>query len=314
MTSAELLTHLRKSLGDPLPLPASGNTALRHSRLLAMGRHDLSYAKLAEAHWDAVAILAEAGRGPVAGAVYAVWASEKPDQRLRCTPADGGYLITGTKMFCTGATLVDRALLTTGEQMLVDVDLRANAALIHYDSSGWHTPAFAATQTATATFHSVFLPAENVVGEKDWYVQRSGFWHGACGPAACWAGGAAGLLDFAVRQRREDPHTLAHLGAMHAAVWMMEACLNEAGQEIDRGSEAATEGRMRALTVRHVVEQACSDILRRLLRAYGPHPLVFDPDISRRYAELDLFLRQCHAERDLEALGLAVRTGLPAAQ
>jgi hypothetical protein len=47
--------------------------------------------------------------------------------------------------------------------------------------------------------------------------------------------------------------------------------------------------RIRALTLRHVVEQACTDVLRRIARAYGPRPLAFDCDISRRYQELDMF-------------------------
>ena len=62
----------------------------------------------------------------------------------------------------------------------------------------------------------------------------------------------------------------------------------------------------RALTVRHLVEQACTEVLRRLARAYGPHPLAMDEDVSRRYQELDLYLRQSHAERDLEALGKSI--------
>jgi len=62
----------------------------------------------------------------------------------------------------------------------------------------------------------------------------------------------------------------------------------------------------RALTVRHLVEQACTEVLRRLPRAYGPHPLAMDEDVSRRYQELDLYLRQSHAERDLEALGKSI--------
>jgi hypothetical protein len=37
--------------------------------------------------------------------------------------------------------------------------------------------------------------------------------------------------------------------------------------------------------------------------ANGPHPLAFDGEISSRYQELDLHLRQSHAERDLESLG-----------
>jgi hypothetical protein len=53
------------------------------------------------------------------------------------------------------------------------------------------------------------------------------------------------------------------------------------------------------------VDQLASDTLQRFSRAYGPHPLAMDAAMSRRCAELHLFLRQCHAERDLEALGRA---------
>ncbi len=60
---------------------------------------------------------------------------------------------------------------------------------------------------------------------------------------------------------------------------------------------------IRALTVRHLAEQAYTDILRRLARAYEPYPLVPNEKIAHRYQELDLYLRQAHAERDLEAMG-----------
>jgi hypothetical protein len=65
---------------------------------------------------------------------------------------------------------------------------------------------------------------------------------------------------------------------------------------------------VRALEVRHLVEQLCTDALRRFARALGPAPLAKNADVARRYKELDLFLRQSHAERDLEALGRALRS------
>jgi hypothetical protein len=34
----------------------------------------------------------------------------------------------------------------------------------------------------------------------------------------------------------------------------------------------------------------------------GPALLAYDEAIAQRYAELTLYIRQCHAERDLEAL------------
>jgi hypothetical protein len=91
-------------------------------------------------------------------------------------------------------------------------------------------------------------------------------------------------------------------------VWSMEAALRVAGDEIDAAWDAIDGAQIRALRVRHLVEQGCTNVIRRLARAYGPHPLAMDEAIARRYQELDLYVRQCHAERDLEALGRVLRT------
>jgi hypothetical protein len=94
---------------------------------------------------------------------------------------------------------------------------------------------------------------------------------------------------------------------MKATVWSMQAVLRTAGDEIDAAWNEVDAAQMRALSVRHFIEQGCSDLMRRLTRAYGPHPLAMDETIGRRYQELDLYVRQSHAERDLEALGALAR-------
>jgi len=304
LTRESLIARVRSVIAEPVPLPG-GHTAERHQRLFEVGREDLSVARLVEAHWDAVAILAEAGREAEPGALYGVWAAEAPDKVLRME----GLSITGTKPFCSGAGMVDRALVTVKEPAacLVDVDLRAQDGRVRFDDSAWKSSAFAETKTSLATFASVTLKNAGIVGESGYYLQRPGFWHGACGPAACWAGGAAGLLHWALDQKRDDPHTLAHLGAMKATVWSMQAVLQIAGDEIDAAWNDVEAAQMRALAVRHVIEQGCTDLMRRLTRAYGPHPLAMNETISRRYQELDLYVRQSHAERDLEALGALAR-------
>jgi alkylation response protein AidB-like acyl-CoA dehydrogenase len=308
MNASELIARLRSLLGIsmPMPVPGGGETSLRHSRLAAIAREDLSLARLAEAHYDAVAILAEAGRVPVANAIYGVWASDLPDAPLEFHL--GAHTISGRKMFCTGAQLIDRALVTAGAgPFLFEIDLEQQAEFISYDDSSWQTDTFGETQTFTACFDSLPVMAAGLIGDRGWYLNRSGFWHGACGPAACWAGGAIALVDYARRQTRADPHTLAHLGAMHATAWALEGYLKVAGDEIDDDPHNLDRARLRALTLRHVMEAGSTEILRRLPRAFGPRPLAMDRSLSRRYHELDLYLRQSHAERDLEAVGRLVR-------
>ena len=304
-SASDFQERVREVCARVMPLPGSGDTARRHAILFAIGEEDLSLAKIVEAHFDALAILAETGELPAPGAVYAVWASEIPGQEVRLS---GSRFVSGAKPFCSGGLLIDRALVTVGhpEPLLVELDLRRAPQQIKFDFSPWQVEAFRATQTGAVLFADV--PVERVVGGAGFYLERPGFWHGACGPTACWAGGAAGLLNFARQSQRDDPHTAAHRAAMESDVWAMRAVLSETGREIDAAPNDMAAAHIRALRLRHLVEQLAADTLERFARAYGPHPLAMNAAVSRRYAELGLFLRQSHAERDLEALGRSLRT------
>lgn len=285
-----------------LPVPGAGKTAERHRALLELGRTDLSLARLAEAHVDALAILAEAGRTPGGGELYGVWASDGPASRVELQRAsDGPLLLNGIKKYCTGAGLLDGCLVTAHEgphRVLVKVSLRTKGLTV--DDSEWATPAFAATKTATVRFDSVALEPDALIGGPDWYLTRPGFWHGALGPAACWAGGAIGLIDAARRSGRDEPHFRAHLGALEAIEWGLKAVLNEAGHQIDADPrDSAWGAQKRALMARHLIERQCVEVLDRFGRATGPALLAFDAVVAQRFAELTLYIRQCHAERDL---------------
>jgi hypothetical protein len=124
MTSRELQARLVAIVSQTMPLPGGGQSSERLQLLAETAREDISLAKLAEAHWDAVAILAEAGRAPQPGTLYAVWASEIPGQTLRLERTSDGYELSGRKPFCSGIGIVDCALITVGlpEQLLVEAD------------------------------------------------------------------------------------------------------------------------------------------------------------------------------------------------
>jgi hypothetical protein len=120
-----------------LPPLGAGATPERLARLLEFGRVDVSLARLVEAHVDAVQILHEAGRRPSPGSWYGVWAAEDPSTCLSLqTTSRSRPALHGTKAFCTGATLVDRALITvqTPETQLIDVDLRGHANQLEMDT------------------------------------------------------------------------------------------------------------------------------------------------------------------------------------
>ena len=180
-----------------LPLPGSGDTSGRHHSLLNFGREDLSLARLVEAHTDAVAILAEANRSAVAEAWYGVWASDSPTGRLEAEAVSNGtWRLSGLKQYCSGAPFVTTALVTAhyhGAVLLFAIEL--NDAGIRVGTTSWKSLAFADTCTGPVSFDDVRLPSDCLIGGPNWYLERPGFWHGAVGPAACWAGGACSLKD-----------------------------------------------------------------------------------------------------------------------
>jgi alkylation response protein AidB-like acyl-CoA dehydrogenase len=288
-----------------LPLPGHGDTARRHDILMQWGRRDLSLARIAEAHTDAIAILAEGGQQPRSQGWYGVWAADSPANRLIATrTVDGGWSLTGIKPFCSGATFLQAALVTAhSDAGVLLFDIALDDARIRPQPSAWANAGLADTATVAVEFDAVPVSAARVLGVTGWYLTRPGFWHGAVGPAACWAGGALALIEAAAALRRKDPHSRAQVGALLAVAWALQAYLERAGREIDADPrDDAGQARIRALKVRHLIERACTEVLDRFGRATGPQLLAHDSQIARQYAALTVYIRQSHAERDLETI------------
>ena len=87
-----------------LPLPGGGRTRERWAVLADLAGDDLSLARLAEGHADALAILAELGEpAPPAGSRWGVWAAQPPGPGLTARRAGRGWRLDGIKQYCSGA-------------------------------------------------------------------------------------------------------------------------------------------------------------------------------------------------------------------
>ncbi|NIL77035.1 acyl-CoA dehydrogenase family protein [Rhodococcus sp. B10] len=300
-----MIDRLREFFDAPLPLPGSGRTEERWDRLAALSREDTVLGRFAEAHADALAILAElGGPQPRREQIWGVWAAEPPSPVLGADETSDGWTLTGVKPWCSGAHLCTDALVTArvgDRRRLFAVDLTQPACSPIPDS--WHAVGMADSDSGHVRFDGA---RAHPVGEPGAYLERPGFWHGAIGVAACWFGSACGVADtlHAAVRSGADAHAAAHLGAVAAGLSAASSTLKVAAAEIDSDPfDYDGQGRLRARTVRAVVENAASDCIDRVGRALGAGPLCIDAAHARRVADLTVYLRQSHAERDLAALG-----------
>lgn len=164
----------------------------------------------------------------------------------------------------------------------------------------WPGPGTAGSDTLDVTFDAVrAIP----VGEAGAYLERPGFHHRGIGVAACWHGGAravARTLLAAARSWDLDPHALAHLGAADARLVTVDALLDSAAAAVDADPhDRDGTAHLRTMRVRAAVEDAAGDVLGRVGRALDAAPLGHDAVHARAVADLTVYLRQHHAERDL---------------
>lgn len=290
---------------DRLPLPGDGATLARWQALARVAAQDLGLCKLYEGHTDALAILHELGaEAPPPGSTWGVWAAEPPQARVRINArtSQQDVRLDGSKAWCSGAAVLSHALLTgwneEGQQQLVAVALDQPGVRI--GDSGWNAVGMAATGSVEVHFEQA---RAHCIGAAEGYLERPGFWHGGGGIAACWFG-AAQALGEALRAHcdaRAEPHALAHLGALDAQLHAAACALRDGAGWIDRQPRANAEGQARRL--RAVCEAAAEAAILHVGHALGAAPYCLDPHLARLLADLPVYLRQSHAERDLAVLG-----------
>ena len=104
------------------------------------------------------------------------------------------------------------------------------------------------------------------------------------GVAACWHGGARGLLAALLRgiaQARDGELAAMHVGAVDAVLFAAEAALSDAAELIDAGQAEGPAGQVLGLRVRATVADAVERTIRHIGHALGPAPLAFDAKCAR---------------------------------
>jgi hypothetical protein len=297
-----------------LPFPGSGGTLTRWQALSEVAAHDLSLVKLFEGHTDALATMDELGAAPQAppDATWGLWAAEAPGGRVLLDDPDSRsrssdrVRLHGRKCWCSGAAELSHALLTAWHTdgsgpYLVAVELAQPGVRVTQD--GWHAVGMSASASVDVSFDGA--PARRIGTAGD-YLARPGFWQGACGIAACWLGGARALAEtlrgdlHRHGKTGDTPFRWMALGQVDVALTQTAATLREAAAWIDANPHA--DASTWALRTRLSAESAADKVLATVGHALGATPFCRDPAFARLAADLPVFIRQSHAERDQVAL------------
>ncbi|RXR26403.1 acyl-CoA dehydrogenase [Oerskovia turbata] len=298
-------------VGRSTPAPGTGRTLDLWELLASTAAADVGVARVLEPHLDALAILAQVPDEVKLPSIavdetstWGVFAAEGPGARLEAQESRDGWRLTGVKPWCSLAATLSHALVTawTGDgRRLFAVDLRAPG--VRPDDGPWVARGFAEIVSAPVRFDGA---AAVPVGGPGWYLDRPGFAWGGIGVAACWWGGAVGLareLYAATARREPDQIMLAHLGAIDIALTSARTTLVEASRDVDGTADAEVAPGVLARRARGAVARAVEETVQRCSHALGPGPMTADEAYARRLADLQLYVRQHHAERDDASLG-----------
>ena len=291
---------------DKIPHPADGNmgidettsqTLIRWQVLAYVASIDLTIVKWFESHLDALSILHELGYDKTDG-LWAIWAAEGHPDPIYYQQGK----ISGTKAWCSGANIVDHALMTyrdkNGQSQLLMVDLHQTG--IQVDNGDWQAVGMQATDTGTVKFDQI--PATNV-GTANAYLERVGFWHGAAGVAACWYGASVCLADYLVTAYQQKPHDYKamYLGKIASVLAVTRQYLCHVACLIDTQPQRSHELAIRQL--RSNVEQTARLVIETVGQALGAAPFCRNAHFARLSADLAVFIRQSHGAFDLQKIG-----------
>ena len=284
------------------PEAGFGRTSARFAALADWAARDLSLARLGGGPCRRVSDLGGSGQEADSGAVYGVWAARQSLDGTTALLALDGWHLKGEKAFCSGSTRIDRALVTAECEdgyRLFDVSV---AESVKGSMPGRGPPSVMADSLSeTLDFGGPPVPRSSAVGPPNFYLERPGFWFGATGVAACWYGGARGLVHDVLRSIGPHPSEpiLAEIGHAVAHIDLMRRALDSAAREIDDDPrDRRGDAKRRALVIRHAVHHAAQEVLVHAAAAAGARPFCLDARQARRVADLYVYLAQYHGPQD----------------
>ena len=302
-----------------------------------LAKVDLSLARCWEGHANSLVLLngiADEGQkaqwfeGVIKrGETWVAWSGE-PQARAPGESArfgtnvelvEGGYIIDGTKVFCTSAGGASWALLlvdTAGPggarhagnsyDGLLMLACNLSDSSITFDGSWWDPIGMRATVSHLVRFDQTFIPEKNLVGYPGQYIREG--WQTCFIPhyAASFAGAAEAAYDYALehiksQNKEADPYIHHHVGQMAINVETAHLWLRHVAQMWETGMHE--EARLAGSRARHIVEHLAEETVQHAIRACGARSLNRPSPLERIYRDLSFYVRHDNDDHVLAMIG-----------
>jgi alkylation response protein AidB-like acyl-CoA dehydrogenase len=261
------------------------------------------------------------------GDKWVAWSGEPqartPEQKGRLgtivEPVDGGYVVSGTKVFATSAPAADWAILlvnTAGPggarhaegpvESILALACQLSDPSISFDASWWNPIGMRATVSYLVNFDGTRIPREQVIGYPGQYLKEG--WQTCFIPhyAASFLGAAEGAYEYALdylktQNKGADPYVQHRVARMAlnvetAHLWLRRvATLWESGEH----DEAQRIG----ARARYVIEMLAMQVLDDCIRACGARCLNRPSPVERLYRDLSIYVRHDNADQILATIG-----------
>jgi alkylation response protein AidB-like acyl-CoA dehydrogenase len=305
-----------------------------------LAKADLSLARCWEGHVNSLVLLdgianEEQKRRWFAGVVecgetWVAWSGEPQSRALGETArfgttverCDGGWIVTGTKAFCTSAGGAQWAILlvsTEGPggarhasgspQSLLMLACDLSDPSVSFDASWWNPIGMRATVSHMVRFSGVFIPDENVIGTPGQYLTEG--WQNCFAPhyAASFLGAAEAAYEYALdyvrgQKKTADPYLQHHIATMSIAVESGHLWLRHVARLWESGN--IEEARMAGNRARYVLEHIAEETLQHAIRACGARSLNRPSALERTYRDLSIYIRHDNDDQVLATVGRAI--------
>ena len=298
--------------------------------LSAIGGGDLSLARLYEGHTNALILVAtygsaaqieQAAKDAHAGMLFGVWNTGHPEA-MRLEPADDGWRLVGGKTFCSGASVVQRPIITAelpgrGWQMiLLRMDAPEIAGSVALDRTSWTPLGMEGSGSYTVGFSGGVIEQSDLIGAPGDFYRDPLFRGGAARFAAVHGGATVRLFRMFAEWldttgRDGDPYQIARLGEMglraqEAVLWSERAAaMAERGLSLEADKLAAERMVEFAGMMRVAIERGASAVMALIAPGVGARGLLEPHRFERMLRDLTMYLRQPAPDQTLAEVGRA---------